>query len=309
MLVGRHRSVGWRVAGIFLATALVTATGFLVAAALAATGLADWPPRPSSPFGVFLGFLLGVFVFFEMALLPRKWFRGWRLGATRVWMWLHIWIGLAGLPVVLLHAGFGFGGPLPAVTLALFLAVTASGVWGLVMQQWLPTKMIDEVPGETVASQIDHTGRFHAKEVERLLRIVNRDDPPRVVVIRGKADDPLGTTGDDPEDVEVVGPPARDLIRFMDLLIAYLSRGPRSGSPLRSRAEAERRFARLREALPLASHPALDRLRELADLRRQWDRMALLNFWLHSWLLVHLPLSVAMTVLMVVHAVRALKYW
>ena len=29
----------------------------------------------------------------------------------------------------------------------------------------------------------------------------------------------------------------------------------------------------------------------------------------HNWLLLHLPLSVAMTALMVLHAVRALKFW
>ena len=45
------------------------------------------------------------------------------------------------------------------------------------------------------------------------------------------------------------------------------------------------------------------------DVRRQWDAVAVYQFWLHNWLLIHLPLSVGMTALMVVHAVRASKYW
>jgi hypothetical protein len=31
--------------------------------------------------------------------------------------------------------------------------------------------------------------------------------------------------------------------------------------------------------------------------------------WLHNWVLIHLPLSVALTVLLAAHAVTALKYW
>ncbi|MBX9579573.1 MAG: hypothetical protein K2X87_04625, partial [Gemmataceae bacterium] len=70
-----------------------------------------------------------------------------------------------------------------------------------------------------------------------------------------------------------------------------------------------REFARLRAAVPAAAHGAAGRLEELADLRRQWDHERRLAFWLHNWLAVHLPLSVAMTGLMLVHAARALKYW
>jgi hypothetical protein len=50
-------------------------------------------------------------------------------------------------------------------------------------------------------------------------------------------------------------------------------------------------------------------LEELADRRRGWDAQARVQWWLHNWLLVHLPASAAMTMLMTVHAVKALKYW
>jgi hypothetical protein len=108
----------------------------------------------------------------------------------------------------------------------------------------------------------------------------------------------------------VVGQPAADLLSFRDkILVPYLTGQARRRSPLLARTEAERRFDLLRETLPPSATKAVDRLEELADFRRQWDFQARLNWWLHGWLLLHLPLSVAMTGLMVVHAVRALKYW
>jgi hypothetical protein len=293
LLIGKTRTVRGRVTVILGATAAVTAAGILAAAGGAAAGLWAWPPQSSSPLGVTLGLVAAVIVLFEMALLPRKWLRGKRLGATRVWMRWHIWLGIACLPVVLVHAGFAFGGPLTTATLALFLGVTASGVWGLLMQQWLPQKLLEEVSGETVASQIDFLGEYHAAEATRLV--------DALVTVPAES----GTT-----DPPVTGPPARELVAFRDdLLLPYLRNGGRVRSPLASRTEADQRFARLRDIVPEVARLALDRLRDLAEMRRQWDAQARVQFWLHNWLVLHLPLSVAMTVLMVVHAVGALKYW
>jgi hypothetical protein len=293
LLIGKTRTVSGRVVVILLATAAITAGGILAAAGGAALGLWAWPPQPSSAFGVSLGLLAAAIVFFEMSLILRKQFRGKRLGATRVWMWWHIWLGVACLPVVLVHAGFTFGGPLTTVTLALFLAVIASGVWGLVMQQWLPQKLLAEVSAETIRSQIDFLGDYHSTEAARLIDALVTASP------EARTADPL-----------VSGPPARELVAFRDeLLLPYLRAGGRSRSPLASRTDADARFARLRDGVPEAARPALDRLRELAELRRQWDAQARVHFWLHNWLVLHLPLSAAMTVLMVLHAVRALKYW
>jgi hypothetical protein len=89
----------------------------------------------------------------------------------------------------------------------------------------------------------------------------------------------------------------------------YLEGGRQSGSPLAARGEAERQLARLRASLPAPAVPVLDRMEAFADLRRQWDAQLRITWWLHNWLLVHLPASVAMTAFMLVHAVVAMKYW
>jgi hypothetical protein len=293
VLVGKFKSVRGRVLSILFATAGVTLAGVLLAAAGAAVGAWAWPPQPSSPLGVVCGIVGGSIVVFEMLILPRKWFRSMRWGRTRAWMKWHAWMGLICLPVILVHAGFGFGGPLATVTLVLFLLVTFSGVWGLIMQQWLPQKILEEIPGETVASQIDRLGDYHAEEAAR--------------IITG-----LVTVPPEAESAEPVvsGPLAAELVTFRDeVLLPYLRDGYRSNSPLATPTDAEQRFGRLREAVPESARLKLARLEELAELRRRWDAQARLNFWLHNWLLLHLPLSVAMSSLMVLHAVRALKFW
>lgn len=293
MLVGKARSVSERVWAIVFATVGVTVAGVILTAGGAAAGLWSWPPQPSSPLGVTCGIVGGIIVFFEMLILPRKWYRGKRLGRTRAWMAWHIWMGLICLPVILVHAGFGFGGPLTTVTLILFLITTFSGVWGLIMQQWLPQKMLEDIPGESIASQIDRLGNSLAEEASRSVTAL--------VSVRPEE-----------ESVEPVvgGLLAAELVAFRDeVLIPYLQDGSRSRSPLATPADAEQRFARLREAVPPAARQTLDRLQELADLRRRWDRQSRLHIWLHNWLLIHLPVSVAMTSLMVLHAIRALKFW
>jgi hypothetical protein len=50
-------------------------------------------------------------------------------------------------------------------------------------------------------------------------------------------------------------------------------------------------------------------LEDLCNQRRQLILQSKIHFWLHNWLWVHLPLSVALIVLMFVHIFVALKYW
>jgi hypothetical protein len=277
---------------------------------------------------VLLGFLGGLIVLFEMALYPRKLLRRWRppiaiLWSPKWWVRAHVVLGLVCYPVIMVHAGYGFGGPLTSVTLVLFLATIASGIWGLIVQQWLPTKILEEVPDETVASQTDAAARYylgrrlgrnaagkhdHTGEVYRLVEALVQPPPEPDDLIT-----PIGVGGGvaAPQTGPLlVGLPAQDLVEFRDrTLIPYLEDGRRSGSPLASRTESERWFARLRNVVPPDARPVIDRLEELADLRRRWDYQGRLNGWLHNWIPVHLLLSAAMAGLMLVHAVRALKYW
>ena len=57
-----------------------------------------------------------------------------------------------------------------------------------------------------------------------------------------------------------------------------------------------------------ATSGVVDTLTEFCEQRRQFDTQSRIHAWLHAWLCVHLPLSVGMFVLMLVHTVVALYY-
>jgi hypothetical protein len=306
VLLGKSRSVRARVVAILAATAAITAVGAGIPWLGAKLGFWGWP-APSSWYGVLLGLVGGAIVFFELALWPRKWLRWLRLVPTKVWMRFHVWLGLVCLPVIVVHTGFGFGGPLAAFTLILFLLVTASGIWGLAMQQWLPEKLLADVPGETVASQIEFVADVHTAEAMQLVEALTTAPPEYDAFDPRAASNVMVAARGEPI---VTGQPAGELFRFRDtVLVPFLQGEGSRKSPLVSRTESKRRFTLLRDTLPQAAANSVRRLEELADLRRQWDFQTRMNWWLHGWLVLHLPLSLAMTGFMLIHAVRALKYW
>jgi hypothetical protein len=82
-------------------------------------------------------------------------------------------------------------------------------------------------------------------------------------------------------------------------------------SPLLSELRSETLFSALRRRLGSrggdAPANALDRLEELCRDRRRLAEQEHMYRWLHAWLLLHVPLSAALLVLGVVHAVVALR--
>ena len=72
--------------------------------------------------------------------------------------------------------------------------------------------------------------------------------------------------------------------------------------------KAKLAFAGLKTLLPKTAHATLVDLEEICDEARQLVRQERLHRWLHGWLLVHIPLSLALMILGAVHAVMALKY-
>ena len=67
-------------------------------------------------------------------------------------------------------------------------------------------------------------------------------------------------------------------------------------------------FTGLRTLLPAAAHDTLMDLEDICEEARQLLLQERLHRWLHGWLLVHIPLSLAMILLGAVHAVMALRY-
>ena len=67
-------------------------------------------------------------------------------------------------------------------------------------------------------------------------------------------------------------------------------------------------FDSLRSMLPTEVHSILIDLENICEEERQLQRQRHIHLWLHGWLLLHVPLSIALLVLGAVHAVMALRY-
>ena len=160
MIVLDRKTYPWAVgSGIFL----LIATGFYVVYAVVSR---DGPRGGSVP-GLIFGSTGSAMMLVALLLGIRKRFRTLRFGKAYTWMQAHAWLGLLSYPLILFHAGFALGGTLTCVLVWLFLAVWATGIIGLLLQQFLPGKMFRDVPMETIYDQIDkvlETLRREAKE-------------------------------------------------------------------------------------------------------------------------------------------------
>ncbi len=293
-------------------------------------------PGGGSRVGLVLGVVAGIICLFEFALVGRKtrWFRtrrrilGLSIGSAKAWMAAHIWLGLLAVPLVFLHSGFQFGGPLTTALAWLFALVIASGAAGLVLQNILPRLITDSIPEETIYSQIDTVGRQFAADAVRLAQRYAGPGPrglwddfeSQFAAERGVAGDVLvvgaprrvGTIVTPTPHGELEKPLAADSpelhAALRDQVVAFLSTGRAASADFSSVARIRWYFEDLRRRVVRDAAPAIDQIESLCLQRRQMERQKNLHVVLHCWLSVHLPLSVALMWLLVAHVFGALLY-
>ena len=315
-----HRS--WCIAAVLAslaATAWYVADGFR-------SGHWSWPGGSSAP-GFAFGVVGGLIIVFEMLLWVRKKYRVVRIGRAKFWMKAHIWLGLLTLPVMVLHSGFRWWNvPLSGVLMLLFLVVIASGTWGLVLQQFLPTTMLEDLPAETIHSQIDYILGQYLTEARRIVRITCGQEETVKAAANGSAGDredqsflvigAVRTTGrvqgkvlQTRTQITPVTNSEPLLVFFERHIAPFLQAKHISDMTLASGKRSDAMFRDLKTSLDPEAHPVVDALEDLCDQRRQFAKQARLHAWLHGWLLVHFPVSVAMFVLMIIHVFYALRYF
>src|ERR1700732_2568064 len=109
-----------------------------------------------TPLGLIFGAIsLSIFVFAAL-LGVRKKVVLWRIGNLQRWLRAHIWLTLLTIPLIILHSGFRFGGPMTTLIIILYVVVMVSGIYGLVLQHYVPTVMMERLPAESVYEQIPH---------------------------------------------------------------------------------------------------------------------------------------------------------
>jgi hypothetical protein len=188
MRINNWRHVPWV---IFVVLATIAAC-VLYAANFHPAALPSWIPVPPSliqtptqhhtvggtPLGLAFGAIsLGIFLFAVLLSLRKK-IPLWRVGTVQRWLRAHIWLTILTIPLVMLHSGFRFGGPMTTFLMALYAVVMLSGFYGLFLQHVVPRLMKERLPAETVYEQIPHICSQLAAAAEKM-RDSFKPTPPK----------------------------------------------------------------------------------------------------------------------------------
>lgn len=285
----------WLVASLII---LGVATAAYIPYALnAATG-----PSGGSVLGLAYGIIGSAFMIFAGLLAARKQVPVWRVGRAQSWMRGHLWLGLLSLPLILFHGGFHFGGALTSVLMALLIIVVASGVFGAILQHYMPRVMTVKVPMETIFEQIDSVRAQLRAEADGFVAAACGFPPASTAGAGKQSAVAVAAVAASEEETT----PLRRF--YMDEMRPFLENARARRHPLADADQAREVFEELRTLLPPAVHDAVKDLENICEEERELRRQVRLHHWLHGWLMLHIPLSFALLLLGAVHAVMALRY-
>jgi hypothetical protein len=267
----------------------------------------------------------------------------------------HIWLGLLVIPFGLMHSGLwprqGLSGiahqpALPAWLYALMLGVVASGVHGLIVQQFLPRLIRDTLANETASAEVRPLHDELLAEADLLVWVAlgpaadgtpdgSRQDGglPQVLAARLRRGAGRGALDLLPELREGQLPLALSdaqrndaaLVRriYREAIRPHLAAGARWCGPFARPAVSAELFGLWKVGWRTGAVPAPDAgqsahpraaalftaLERLCDRRRQLALQGRLHWWLSGWLVAHYGLSVALLGLLAWHVLTATRYW
>jgi hypothetical protein len=253
-------------------------------------------PRGGSAIGLTFGIVGYGMMLYAGLLGARKQVPTWRIGRAQTWMRGHLWLGLLSLLLILFHSGFAFRGPLTLVLMLLFFIVIGSGILGAAIQHYVPSLMTSRVPLETIYEEIPHVRAQLCQEADQL-----------ALAICGSLD-----VAAEQSQTVLVEIEHDDRERFREVYLRkvrpYLTDPETPNAELADPQRSGETFDALRRLLAPPVHGVLDDLENICEEEQQLSRQIRIYRWLHAWLLVHVPLSIALLVLGAVHAVVALRY-
>src|ERR1700678_3778450 len=288
-----HRK--WLIASLIILG--VTTFVYIAYAAVSPSG-----PSGGSAMGLTFGIIGSAFMIFAGLLAGRKKVAIWRLGRAQTWMRGHLWLGALSLPIIFFHAGFHFGGTLTSVLMILLIIVVASGIFGAALQHYMPRMMTVEIPMETVFEQIDRVRGQLLGEADAIVATacgsLDSGDVAFADVVGGR---PLSASST-PADLI----PLRDF--YTRQMRPFLLHERLPDRPLATREKALGMFERLRALLPETARETTKSLEAICEEERQLRHQTRMHHWLHGWLMLHAPLSLALLLLGCIHAVMSLRY-
>mgnify|MGYP000664849896 CR=1 FL=1 len=267
-------------------------------------------------------------------LMPLRLIPAWHLRPRSWWLRAHVWMGLFSVVVIFCHSGYRWGGWLTVSLWVVLMLLVISGVFGLLLQQFLPHALAVRFPGEVPYGQIPHLRLVAKSRANELMTALAPGIPADFAMkvsdqLLGRRSFPseLAVDADfqqvrwriemprlEAEDVE-----AR-LAKFAGLFgpkwqpqvaANLLDADPphnlavKLGEFLKNLGAGDATAAELRHVL----HDRwLENVEKLCRQSLDWNRQEAIHHWLHGWLFVHIPLSLTLLALGVAHAIVALYY-
>ncbi|MBS0202266.1 MAG: hypothetical protein JSS49_05145 [Planctomycetes bacterium] len=273
-------------------------TSFLALVATALYWLAvshsPTPPTGGSWQGMMFGVAGTACMIYAGLLAGRKTVPKWQIGRAQTWLKGHIWVGLLSVPLILFHCGFKWGGLLEQALLWTLITVILSGVFGLALQQVLPRLLSTTAPAQAIAPQVD----VACQKLRRATEItVQRTCGPAFMDYLTTSQPTAGFSAE------------RELTAFYwEHLAGFLDPGDNRRHVLANPTLAAARFARLKDSVPEQMRDVVDELHLACDERRQLLVQTRIQGWLQGWLCIHVPLSVTLLVLGLLHVVMSVYY-
>jgi len=285
--------MGWMVASLAIfGVSLLLYVFYRIPSAIGSMG--------STTIGLALGSAGFGFMIFAALLGARKRVPVYRFGRAQTWMRGHLWLGLLSLPLILFHSGFRYGHGLTAWLMTLLIVVVASGLFGAALQHYMPRVMTRQVTMETIYEEIGHVRAQLLEEAEEMIKQATGGEK-KSAAEGSEADSGVSTVAVLDESA-----PLRNF--YEQELKPFLEKPGARGSALSDAAQAHNAFAQLRTLVPALLHTTIEDLEGICEEERQLTLQSHLHVWLHGWLLLHIPLSLALILLGAIHAVMALRY-
>ncbi len=252
-----------------------------------------------SAVGLWYGILgSALMVYAGLLCLHRKLPSWWRIGRRATWLKGHIWLGSLSALLILFHSGFRWGGPVEFGLWIVLILILATGVLGLLLQNIVPRMLSRRIVMETPYEQIPHLCTLLRRKADALMdEVCGRYEAAAVSTEDGNT---LGSVEDERRRVRAF---------YESGVRQFLGVDYRRTSGFADSLFAASKFADLRELAQVPKNrELLEVLETLCNERRSLGEQQRLQHVLHAWLLVHVPLSVLLLILGVLHVVLSLYY-
>ena len=256
------------------------------------------PPNGGTWLGYTLGGLGAALILWLTALGVRKRRYTSTLGTLQGWVSAHVYLGLALLLVVSLHAGFQFGWNIHTLCYVLMVVVIASGLVGIVLYQRLPQQLSQNRAQQTSEQMLAELQELD----ERTRRVAASAAPQEALAVEAN----IAGTRIGGSTVAILSAQDRSTVRLPD--------GPAEPEPNPGQARMlEWLSARLSASDDAGRTRTLTDLVSLIGARRALLRRlqqdARLRGWLSVWLYVHVPVTFGLLGSLIAHVVSVFLYW